>query len=130
MHGQEIGCCRDLAVLDGNAGVLVRVLSALGRENVLLVRVGLAGVEVAVLEDYSGVTEDEVDGAVDVTLAVELAHGVCVDGVLVAHEAASVECGEVGVATEGDSLVLARPGIVLDRQVAGDESSANDSCNV
>lgn len=95
----EIGGGGDFAVEDGDAGVLVRVLSALGGEDVLLVCVGFSRVEVAVLEDDGGVAEDEIDSAVDVALAVELAERVDVKSVLVADEAALVKCGEVGAAT-------------------------------
>lgn len=95
----QIGGGGDFAVEDGDAGVLVRVLSALGGEDVLLVVVGFPRVEVAVLEDDGGVAEDEIDGAVDVALAVELAERVDVESVLVANEAALVKCGEVGAAT-------------------------------
>lgn len=98
-HRNQIRPGRDFAIQDRNPGVLVRVLSSLGGEDVFLVFVRLAGVEVAVLEDDGGVAEDKVDGAVDVAFAVELAEGVDVEGVLVADEAALVECGKVGAAS-------------------------------
>lgn len=47
--------------------------------------------EVAALEDGRGVSEDEVDGAVDAALSVELPEGEGVEGVLVAGDGAPVE---------------------------------------
>lgn len=46
---------------------------------------------VAVLYDHRCIAEDEIDGAVDVTVSVELAKGVDVESVLVCFDAASVE---------------------------------------
>ncbi len=40
----------------------------------------------------ASVTEDEVNSAVDVTVAIKLSEGMDVEGVLVANEAALVEC--------------------------------------
>lgn len=124
----QVGRGRHLASQDRYTGVLERVLSALGGVQVLLILIGSAGVEVAVLEDDGGVAEDEVDGAVDVAVAVELAEGVDVEGVLVSDKAAVVEGGEVGAAAEGHGLVLAGPGVVLEGDASGYESVSYYSC--
>ncbi|KAH0467288.1 hypothetical protein IEQ34_004526 [Dendrobium chrysotoxum] len=93
--GEVRGGCDD-GVVDGDSGILVGISSSLSGDRVLLAAKGLAGVDIAVLEDDGGVAEDEVDGAVDVAVAVELALAVDVDGVLVSLKAAAVEDGEVG----------------------------------
>ena len=78
---------------EGEVRGLIWVLAALRGDGVLLV----GEEELAVLEDGGGVVEDEVDGAGDVVLPEELAHGVGVEGVLVAAHGAAEEDGEVGV---------------------------------
>lgn len=123
--GDEVCGGGDLAALHDDAGVLVGVLPPLRGEDVLLAGVRSARVEAAALEHGGGVAEDEVDGAVDVAVAVELAEGVGVERVLVPREAAAVEGGEVGVDAEGHRLVLARPRRVLHRQVARQETRAH-----
>ena len=75
----------------GDAGVLVGVGASLGGDGVLLAGERPTQVYVAALNDGDGVPEDEVDGAIDVAVAVELALGVDVEGVLVSLEAAAVE---------------------------------------
>ncbi|GMN37933.1 hypothetical protein TIFTF001_007214 [Ficus carica] len=127
---REVGGSGDFAVEDGDAGVLVGVLAALGGEEVVLVGVGAAGVEVAVLEDDGGVAEDEVDGAVDVALAVELPEGVGVEGVLVPYEAALVEGREVRAAPERHRLVLARPRRVLEGYALRYEAFPHHRCPI
>ena len=77
------------------AGVRSLVSPALGCHGVLLAGHRLPDVYVAVLEDHGGVAEDEVDGAIDVAVAVELLLGVDVECVLVALEAALVVDREV-----------------------------------
>lgn len=99
----------------------------MGREHVLLVFVWFACVEVAVLEDDGGVAEDEIDGAVDVAFAVELAEGMNVEGVLVAHEAALVECREISPAPKGYRLVFAWACCVLKRNALGYEPVSHNS---
>lgn len=69
-------CGQDVALVDRYAGVLVRIRPALGRHGVLLSGEGLAEVEIAVLEEGDSVAEDEVNGAVDVAVAVELTLGI------------------------------------------------------
>ncbi|KAH0470260.1 hypothetical protein IEQ34_001818 [Dendrobium chrysotoxum] len=112
-----------------NPRVLVGVFAALSCKNGVLIGVGFAGVKIAVLEEGGGVAEDEVDGAVDVAVAVELAEGVDVESVLVADEAAAVEGGEVGTAAESDGLVFGWAGGVFDGEVAGDEAFAYYGCD-
>ena len=84
-----------------------------------------ARVEAAALQHGGGVAEDEVDGAVDVAVAVELAEGVRVQRVLVPREAAAVEGGEVGVHAQRHGLVLAWTRRVLHRQVTRQEARAH-----
>ena len=59
--------------MDDNACVLIWVGSCLSSDRVLLVAHGFPHVDVAVLKHCDGVTEDEVYGAVDVAVTVELA---------------------------------------------------------
>lgn len=65
----------DGAVVEGGAGVLVNVGSALRRHGVELAGHWQAWVYVAVLQHGGGVAEDEVYGTVDVAFPVELAEG-------------------------------------------------------
>lgn len=113
---------RDIAVLEGEAGGLVGVLSALGGDGVLLSREGLAGEDQTVLEDDCAVAKDEVDSAGYLGFTVELAKGVGVEGVLVAVNAAAEEGREVGVRAECDCLMLGWTGRVLKGHVPGDEA--------
>ncbi|KAH0466861.1 hypothetical protein IEQ34_004099 [Dendrobium chrysotoxum] len=92
----KVGGSGDDGVVDGDSGVLVGISPSLSGDGVLLAAKGLAGVDIAVLEDHGGVAEDEIDSAVDVAVAVELALAVDVEGVLVSLKAAAVEDGEVG----------------------------------
>ena len=62
--------------MDGNASVLIGVLLALSSNGVELVGHWLPGLDFAGLKDDSRVAEDEVDGACDVALPVELTVGV------------------------------------------------------
>lgn len=77
----------DLAVVDGDAGVLVGAGPALRGDEVLDGGGDwLPGIQVAGLEDDHRVPEDVVHGAVDVSFPVELSLGVSVEGVLVADD--------------------------------------------
>ncbi|GER51142.1 ribosome-recycling factor [Striga asiatica] len=81
----------DAGVVDCEARVLARVCAAAGEDDVVgPTGTGLAEDDAAALEDGSRVTEDEVDCAVDVAVAVELAEGEGVEGVLVPGDAAAV----------------------------------------
>lgn len=111
----------------GDASVLVRVGTALCSDGVLLVQHRLSGVDVAVLEDGGSVAEDEVDGAVDITVSIELPEGVDVESVLVALEAAAVEGGEVGVVSYRHCLMLLRTCCVPERYVYGYKSLPRNS---
>lgn len=115
--------------MDRDPGVLVGVRPALRGDRVFLVGHRLSGKDVAVLEDGGSIAEDEVDSAVDVAFAVELAEGVDVECVLVALEAASVERGEVGLVPDCYGLVLCGAGRVLECDVYGDESVSGNGCN-
>lgn len=82
--------------MDRNASVLVNIGFTLGRNGVELVSQRLPGLDVAVLENDGGVSEDEVDGAGDVAVAIELAVGVGVESVLETVDQALVEHGHIG----------------------------------
>jgi hypothetical protein len=107
--------------VDRNPRVLVRVISALGRYHVHLALQWPPHIYKAILENYRGVAENEVHGAVDVTLSVELALGVDHQGVLVALEGTPVEDGEIRGGAEGDRLTLLRPGRVAKCNVTSHE---------
>lgn len=79
------------AVLDGEARGLVWAFSALGRDGNLLQGKWDSGVYFAVLQHCSTVAENEVYGAIDFALTVELSQGVGVEGVLVPFHTAPVE---------------------------------------
>ncbi|CAA7394999.1 unnamed protein product [Spirodela intermedia] len=127
-HGGVFFLEDDVAGVDGEAGVLIRVLAAVGRHGVLLVGERSAGGDVAVLEDGGGVAKDEVDSAADAALAEELAQGVGVERVLVAGDLRAEVGGEVRVRPQRHRLVLLRPRRVLHRQVPHDESLPRNSC--
>ena len=76
--------------MNDDSGVLVGVNPALGSESVGLVW-GVSRVNIAVLEDNGSVAEDEINGAINITLAVELSLGVDVESVLVSFKATFVE---------------------------------------
>jgi len=77
--------------VDHNARVLIWVLPSLGRHGVLLIAHRFSDVDVAALEHGYCITENEVDGAVNVTVTVELALRVDVECILIALEATPVE---------------------------------------
>ena len=80
--------------MDRDSGVLIRICAALGGDRDRLVW-RIAGDDVAILDYDGGVAENEIDGAVNVALFVELAFGEDVESVLKAFEAAAVVDGEV-----------------------------------
>lgn len=118
----NFGPGRDVAELDREARFLGGILTALCGNGVLLIGQALSGRDLAVLEYGLPVAEDEVDGAGDPALFVELAHRVGVQGVLVPVDAAPEYDGPVGIRTVGDGLVLSRASGVLERYVPGYES--------
>lgn len=105
-HRPQIGGGSDSAFLNDNPSVLIWVCSSLCSDHVPLAGIGAAGVDVAVLDDGSGIAEDEVDGADDDALDVELAVGVDVECVLIGEHVAAVKSREVGANTESHRLVL------------------------
>ncbi|OAY84518.1 hypothetical protein ACMD2_15403 [Ananas comosus] len=107
--GDEAAVGDDAAVVDDEAGGLVAVGAALRGDDVLLVVERAADDEDAVLEDGGGVAEDEVDGAGDDAVAVELPHRVRVERVLVALHPAVQENGPVRLHAQRHRLVLDRP---------------------
>lgn len=90
-HRDQISSCCNLAVYDGNAGVLIRVFSTLCSEQVPLVFIRLSCVQVAVLEHRRCITKDEVHGSINVAFAVELTQRMDIERVLVGNKAALVE---------------------------------------
>ncbi|KAG6428526.1 hypothetical protein SASPL_112778 [Salvia splendens] len=126
--GRDVPPRPDAAAVDGEARVLVRVGFALRRDGVVLPSQRLARLDAAVLEDRGGVAEDEVDGARDGAVAVELAVGVRVEGVLVGVEAAAVEDGAVGGGSDGRGLELFWAGGVLEAHVHRHEAAAFCDC--
>ena len=76
--------------MNGDTGVLIGISTTLGGDCVGSVR-RITSVDVAVLEDYCCIAENEIDCAVDVAVFVELTVGVNVESVLVAFKAALVE---------------------------------------
>ena len=79
----EIWGRQDLARMNRDARVLVRVFSILGREGDFLGSHGLSGVYVTVLEDYGCISKYEVYCSIYVTFTIELAVRVYVQRVLV-----------------------------------------------
>ena len=71
----------------------------------------------AVLKHNSSIAENEVDGARDGAITVELAEGVGVESVLIGIKLAPVDHGSVAGDTESDGLVLDCTGRVLDAEV-------------
>ena len=77
-------------VLENQACGLSRVRSSMGCHSICFAFLGIewpgADQDEAVVEDWSGVAEDEVHVALDAAWLVELAKGVNVEGVLIAYE--------------------------------------------
>ncbi|KAL7003116.1 hypothetical protein U1Q18_004273 [Sarracenia purpurea var. burkii] len=118
----------DGAVLEDDSCGLAHTGPALGGDDVGLVAQRLSDDESAVLEDASAVAEDEVDGAGDDTVTVELAVGVGVKRVLVTIHLTVVEDDHVGSDAEGHRLVFFRPGGVLKPNVFGHEKVSKHNC--
>ena len=62
-HALQIRRGTDPTFLDNNPSVLVRIGPSLGRDHVFLAGVWSESVDVTVLENDGGVSEDEVDGS-------------------------------------------------------------------
>ena len=77
--------------MDGDPGVLVGVVASLGSDHVGLVCHRAADEDVAILDDHRGIAEYEVYGSIYVTVAVELAEGMGVEGILVASNGTAVK---------------------------------------
>ena len=91
-HWSQVGRSSHAAVVDGDPGVLVGTRSALsGDGDKLFCQVGLSGQYCAILKNNSGITEYEIDGAVNLAVSEELAIRVNVESVLVTLHAATVE---------------------------------------
>ncbi|BAS71379.1 Os01g0254350 [Oryza sativa Japonica Group] len=108
--------------MEGEAGVLVGVPPALRRDAAgVLAGGGREGRDGGALDDGDAVAEDEVDGAGDAAVAVELAEGVRVERVLVALDGDAEEGGAIGVDAQRHRLVRRRPRRVPNRHVPCDE---------
>lgn len=115
--------------MDGESASHGRAVLALGGDGVDLLGQREAGKDFAELEDGGGAAEDEIDGAVDGGVEIELAFGVGVESVLEGDEAASVEDGAVGVVADGDGLSFPAEGGVPEGDSGGDESVSVHGCN-
>ena len=100
----------------------------MGRYHVLLAFHGLSGYELAFLEHNCRVSEDEVNGACDDGVTVELPVGVGVECVLKGIYPATVYDGFVGPDTECNCLVLLWACRVLEPDVLSYKSITNSSC--
>jgi hypothetical protein len=130
-RGREAFCRRgrhEAAGVEDDAGALARIVPALRGDGVLLARQRHARPEVAALEHGGGIAEDEVHGAVDVAVAVELAVRMRVQRVLVPGDAAAVDDGAVGAHAQRHRLVPRRPRPVLHRHVAHHEPKPGRGC--
>uniref|UniRef100_J3MZR6 Uncharacterized protein n=1 Tax=Oryza brachyantha TaxID=4533 RepID=J3MZR6_ORYBR len=126
---EEVVVGAHVAVLEREAGGgLCRRAAGLRRDGVLLAREREPGEDGAALEDGGGVAEDEVDGAGDAALAVELPAALGVQRVLVPPHLAEVHDGAVRGGPERHRLVVLRPGRVLDRQLTSHEAIAFNTC--
>ncbi|KAH0465948.1 hypothetical protein IEQ34_006051 [Dendrobium chrysotoxum] len=104
VHGFEVRRGLNVGGLDHDTCVLVLVGAALGCDHVGFSLLRSSGEDIAVLDDDRRVAKDEVDCAVDVAFAVELALCVDAERVLVSFDAASVENRLVGPGKQGNGL--------------------------
>ena len=119
----------DGTTLEDKCCWLTPLCPAMCCHNAILVIHWLPNHHCAVLEHCSRVSKDEVNGATDGAVAVELAMGVDVEGVLVPIHLAVVEDGHVGTHAECHGLVLLGSCGVLEANVFGYEVVSNHSCN-
>jgi len=91
---------------------------------------GLSGHQVALLEHHSGISENEVNGASDKRVSVELPVGVCVESVLEGIDTTSVYDGLVGAYPQSHRLVFLRSGGVLKPYVLTYKPITHSSCKV
>lgn len=113
---------KNRAILDRDPGVLVRGFPGLGGDDCELAWQGHSGHYVAALEYDRGIPEDEVNGARDLALPVELPEGVNVQGVLVGTDRAPVQGREVRIHAQRHCLVLSRARRVLKGNVPRQET--------
>ena len=76
----------------GDFSVLIWIISSLSCKTIRLIIHWFPGHQIAVLKHRCRVAEDKINCAVNVAFPVELSKRVCVESVLVAFEAAAVEC--------------------------------------
>lgn len=91
-NGSEIRSSGDTRIMDDNTRVLIRVGSSLSGDCVGLTTWTTCE-DVTILENCGCVSEDEIDGSVNVAIAVKLTVGVNVESVLVGFETALVKNG-------------------------------------
>ena len=114
--------------MDGDSCVLIWVSSALsGYDNVLAFH-REAGVNVAVLEHHSRVSQNKVYSSVDVALSIKLSKRVRVESVLIPFEYATVERRHVGTHSQCHGLEFVGSGCVGDRQVHPEKPCSLHNC--
>ena len=84
-----------MAILQDESAGLVGLFAASGEDDALLIVQGFSEDEPAVLEDGGGGAENEIDGAGDGAIAVELAVALGIEGILVSIKVAVVEDGVI-----------------------------------
>lgn len=114
--------------MDRDASVLIWVFSVLGRDGYLLLVHWLSGVNVAVLEDDCGIAENEIDGAVNVAVAIELTLGVHVQRVLITDDLATVNNRVVCTYSECNGLMLGRTSVIFKCYVTCHEPCTGGGC--
>lgn len=93
--GLEVRCGPYLRVMDRNSGVLIWVISTLGRDHIDLALQWPSYIYHAILEYNCSISKYKVYCAIDVAFSIELALGMDHEGVLVTLDGTPVEDGEI-----------------------------------
>lgn len=80
-----------LTLLDGDASILIWVSPTLGSDSVVLLFHGLPWLYGTVLEDCSSIAKNEINGAYNLALSIELTIGMRVESVLICIEGAAMK---------------------------------------
>lgn len=123
----EIICCHHSRVVDWDSRVLVWVGSALSRDHALLPWDRFSCVDHAVLENYGGITEDEIDRTINVAFSVELSLWMHVESVLVSLKTAPEEHWEIGTWPKGYCLVVFGSRSIAECDATGNETFTSHS---
>lgn len=110
-----------------DGGGLAPIFPATGRHDALLVVQRLPHFDEAVLEDGGRVAKDEVDGAGDGAIPVELTLGMAIERVLEPIHLAVVEDRFIGLHPHGNGLVFLWTGRVFKPKVLGNEPVSDRS---